>query len=144
MAMGSGTARRLVFHGALLFLLGLLTGFVVPAVTSPRMGLSAHLEGVMNGTFLLALGAVWRHVELAPRAETAALVLLLYGTYGNWASVSLAALTGASRMMPIAGAGHSGPAWAEAVVAFGIVTVALAMVAALGLVLRGLLRRPAS
>jgi hydroxylaminobenzene mutase len=42
----------------LLFLLGLLTGFAVQRFTNPRMGLAAHLEGVMNGTFLLALGVL--------------------------------------------------------------------------------------
>ena len=69
--MNSRSAQRFVFHGALLFLLGLLTGFVVPGAANPRMGLSAHLEGVMNGTFLLALGAVWSHVSLPARFETA-------------------------------------------------------------------------
>jgi hydroxylaminobenzene mutase len=34
-----------------LFLLGLLTGFVEHRFTNMRMGLAAHLEGVMNGTF---------------------------------------------------------------------------------------------
>ena len=41
----------------LLFLLGLITGLVVQQLENPRMGLAAHLEGLMNGTFLLALGA---------------------------------------------------------------------------------------
>ena len=135
------TAQRLVFHGALLFLLGLLTGFVSPLAANPRMGLSAHLEGLMNGTFLIALGAVWSYVRLGPRAERTAFWLLLYGTYVNWASVGLAAVTGASRLMPIAGKGHSGPAWAEALVGFGLVSLSLAMVAALALVLWGLVQR---
>ena len=34
------TARRLLRAGILLFLLGLFTGFVVPIVNNPRMGLS--------------------------------------------------------------------------------------------------------
>jgi hydroxylaminobenzene mutase len=133
-------ARRLVVHGALLFLLGLLTGFVSPELRNPRMGLSAHLEGVMNGTFLLALGAVWARVHLPPRAATTAVLLILYGAWVNWASVLLGAATGASRLMPIAGAGHTGPAWAEAAVAFGLVTISIAMVAGVGLVVWGLLR----
>ena len=89
------TARRLVLHGAILFLLGLLTGLVSGALRSPRLGLSAHLEGLMNGTFLLALGAVWSHVRLPMRAGAAAFWLLLYGTYGNWVSVLLGAYWGA-------------------------------------------------
>ena len=43
--------RRLIWHGTFLFLLGLLTGFVEQQFNNPRMGLAAHLEGVMNGTF---------------------------------------------------------------------------------------------
>jgi hypothetical protein len=50
------TAHRLLQFGVLLFLLGLLSGFVTPALANPRMGLSSHLEGVMNGTFLVILG----------------------------------------------------------------------------------------
>lgn len=50
------TGRRLLQAGILLFLLGLLTGFLVPFTANPRMGLSSHLEGVMNGMFLVGLG----------------------------------------------------------------------------------------
>jgi hydroxylaminobenzene mutase len=140
-APDSSHGRRLVLHGAVLFLLGLATGFVSPALENPRMGLSAHLEGLMNGTFLIALGAVWPHVRLAPRAAGAAFALLLYGTYVNWLSVLLGAVWGASRLMPIAGAGHAAEPWQEAVVGFGLVTISLAMVAGVGLVLAGLARR---
>ena len=45
--------RRLIWHGMFLFLLGLLTGFAEQKFINPRMGLAAHLEGVMNGTFLV-------------------------------------------------------------------------------------------
>ena len=41
--------RRLMWHGMLLFLLGLITGLLEQRFTNVRMGLSAHLEGVMNG-----------------------------------------------------------------------------------------------
>jgi (hydroxyamino)benzene mutase len=53
------TNRRVMWHGMFLFLLGLLTGFAEPRFANMRMGLAAHLEGVMNGTFLIALGAIW-------------------------------------------------------------------------------------
>lgn len=39
-----------MWHGMCLFLLGLLTGFVESRFTNMRMGIAAHLEGVMNGT----------------------------------------------------------------------------------------------
>ena len=56
--------RRLMWHGMLLFLLGLITGLLEQRFTNVRMGLSAHLEGVMNGILLLALGAAWNEVRL--------------------------------------------------------------------------------
>jgi hypothetical protein len=66
------TNRRVMWHGMFLFLLGLLTGFAEPRFANMRMGLAAHLEGVMNGTFLIALGAIWNHIRLSPRAKTIA------------------------------------------------------------------------
>jgi (hydroxyamino)benzene mutase len=81
-----GTAdRRLMWHGMFLFLIGLVTGLNERRFTNMRMALSAHLEGVMNGTFLIALGAIWGHIELPPRVEKAARWSALYGTYGNLA-----------------------------------------------------------
>ena len=64
--------RSLIWHGMFLFLLGLLTGFVETKFANPRMGLAAHLEGVMNGTFLIALGAVWMEVRLPLGLKAAA------------------------------------------------------------------------
>ena len=61
--------RRLMWHGMFLFLLGLLTGLVEAHFTNPRMGLAAHLEGVMNGIFLVALGAIWTEVATRRGSE---------------------------------------------------------------------------
>src|SRR5439155_27168869 len=103
--------RRLFWHGILLFLLGLVVGAFVQRMTNPRMGLSAHLGGVMTGTFLAVLGALWGELRLSTRAESAAYWLALFGTYGGSASLFLAAILGTSSMTPIAGAGHTAPAW---------------------------------
>jgi hydroxylaminobenzene mutase len=65
-----------------------------------RMALSAHLEGVMNGTFLIALGAIWGHVEPSPRVEKAARWSALYGTYGNWLFTTLGAAMGTAAANP--------------------------------------------
>jgi hydroxylaminobenzene mutase len=134
-------SRTLVGLGALLFLLGLLTGVLVPAVRSPRIGLSAHLEGVMNGTFLMVVGAIWHHVHLSQRMSRLCSGLLLYGTFVNWLSVLLGAAFGAGRMMPIAGGGITAQPWQEFVVGFGLVSLSVAMVVGCGLLTWGLLRR---
>jgi hydroxylaminobenzene mutase len=75
-----GTNRRLMFHGMCLFVLGLLTGFAEQHFANVRMGLAAHLEGLMNGTFLIALGAIWPQVRLSPLTTTIAFWTVLYGT----------------------------------------------------------------
>jgi (hydroxyamino)benzene mutase len=127
-----------------LFLLGLLTGLVEQQFSNPRMGLAAHLEGVMNGIFLVALGAVWMEVRLSPRLKAGAYWSTLYGTYVNWAITTLAAGFGAASLSPITGAGHSALPWQETVVTFGFITVGIAMIAASVLILWGLRRAAVS
>lgn len=136
------TKRSLMFHGTLLFLLGLLTGLVEQRFANPRMGLAAHLEGLMNGTFLLAVGAVWDNATMTARSSRIAHVGFLYGGYANWAVTTFAAVVGTTAMTPLSGAGHVGLPWQEAVVAFGFATVGIAMIAA-SLVLLSGFRRPA-
>lgn len=136
--------RSLLWHGMFLFLLGLLTGLVEQQFSNPRMGLAAHLEGVMNGIFLVALGAVWMEVRLPPRLKAGAYLGTLYGTYVNWAITTLAAAFGAASLSPITGAGHSALPWQETVVTFGFMTVGIAMIASSVLVLWGLRRAAVS
>jgi hydroxylaminobenzene mutase len=133
--------RRLMWHGMCLFLLGLLTGFVEPNFTNMRMGLAAHLEGVMNGIFLVALGAAWNQVRLPSMAKTIAYWTALYGTYANWLGTTLAAVFGTSVLSPITGAPHAAQPWQESLVGIGLLTVGVAIVACAVLVLWGLRRK---
>jgi hydroxylaminobenzene mutase len=125
-----------------LFLLGLLTGFVEQKFINPRMGLAAHLEGVMNGIFLMALGAAWTEVRLTLRLRVAAYWGALYATYANWAATTMAAIFGTGALSPITAAGHSARPWQEGVVTFGFMSVGVVLVASSILILVGL-RRPA-
>jgi hydroxylaminobenzene mutase len=129
--------RTLLWHGALLFLFGLLTGLATQQMTNPRMGVAAHLEGLMNGTFLIAVGAAWSEVRLAPRQAAMAYWLALYGAYANWLITTLAAIFGTAAMTPIASAGHKAGAWQEKLVAVGFASVAVTMILALVLLLIG-------
>jgi (hydroxyamino)benzene mutase len=121
--------RRLMWHGMFLFFLGLITGFVEQHFASVRMGLAAHLEGVMNGIFLLALGAIWMDVRLPRAAKTAAFWTALYGTYMNWAVTTLAAVFGTAVLSPITAGGHSGQPWQENLVLAGFLSVGAVIVA---------------
>ncbi|MGD9902985.1 MAG: hydrogenase [Vicinamibacterales bacterium] len=127
--------------GVGLFLAGLLVGFAVPAFANPRMGLASHLEGVMNGLFLVALGLLWPRLVLPPRLLAATFWLAIYGTVANLLATLLAAAWGAGRMMPIAAQGLLGTPWQERLIAGLLVSLSIAMVVVCLLVLAGL-RRP--
>jgi (hydroxyamino)benzene mutase len=135
--------RRLIWHGMFLFLLGLLTGFAEQKFINPRMGLSAHLEGLMNGIFLVALGAVWAEVKLSARVKSATFWIALYGSYINWLATTLGAAFGTAALSPIIAAGHSASAWREALVTGLFISVGLTTVAASLIVLWGLRARAA-
>jgi hydroxylaminobenzene mutase len=135
-------AHRLLQLGVLLFLLGLLVGLAVPALANPRMGLASHMEGVMNGLFLVALGLLWPRLLLSDRLQAAAFWLAVYGTFANLAATFLAALWNAGEMMPIAGQGHVGGTGQEAVISALLVSLALADIAVCVLVLSGLRAAP--
>jgi hydroxylaminobenzene mutase len=130
--------RRLLFHGMVLFLIGLFTGLAEQHFANVRMALAAHLEGVMNGIFLLAVGAIWTEVRLPVRATVVAYWALLGGTYGNWAVTTTAAFLGTAALSPVTAAGHSAPQWQEALVTAGFMMIGLAIIAASLLLLWGL------
>ncbi len=131
--------RKLIQYGVLLFLLGLITGFVIPAMQNPRMGLSSHLEGTLNGMFLILLGSIWTQLQLSKRARTWGYGLALYGTYTNWLTTFLAGVWGAgAEMMPLAGGDFHGAGWQEILIKFGLISLAVAMVSVCGLLLWGL------
>lgn len=132
-------ADRLLFFGMLLFLFGLLVGLAIPALANPRMGLASHLEGVMNGIFLIVLGLVWNRLALSEKWLKVTYGLILYGTFANFFAVLLAAITGAGSMMPLAG-GVEGATWQEVIISSLLITLALAMIVVCTLVLKGLYR----
>jgi (hydroxyamino)benzene mutase len=117
------TRHRLIWHGVFLFLLGLITGFVEPQFKNVRMALAAHLEGVMNGIFVIALGAVWGELKFSARQNVAAYWTALYGTYGNWVVTTLAAVLGTAALSPITSAGLHGLPWQETLITVAFMTV---------------------
>ena len=129
----------MIWHGVFLFLLGLLTGFVIPALTSPRLGLSAHMEALLNGMVLIVVGGVvWKELKLPDRPAMAVFWLLLFAAYANWVFCFLAAVFGAGEILAIAGAGYSAKAWQEQLVGVGLGLGALSILFASILVLYGL------
>jgi hydroxylaminobenzene mutase len=133
--------RRMMWHGMFLFLIGLVTGLLERRFKNMRMGVSAHLEGVMNGTFLIALGAIWGYVELPRRAEQAARGSALYGTYGNWFFTTLGAALGTAAANPITSEGHTGKPWQEKMMGAGFLSIAMSIIVSAVLTLWGLGRK---
>lgn len=62
--------RRLALSGLLMFLFGLVFGFVVHRLPNPHQALAAHLNAVQSGTFLIALGLLWPKLAVWTRAAT--------------------------------------------------------------------------
>lgn len=137
--MTENREMRLVWHGVFLFLLGLLTGFAIPGLTNPRLGLSAHMEALLNGMVLLLLGGVvWKYMKLSQRMEAIVYWFFMYAAYGSWFFCLLAAIFGANKTLPIASAGHSVAPWQEVPVQAGLTLVALCVTIASVIVLYGL------
>ena len=136
--------KRLTWWGTLLFLLGLLTGLmlaIMPSVAdNPRGVLSGHVEGILNGMFLIIVGLMADRVRLSTRASAACVALLLYSTFVNWITTTTAGILGASQATPIAGAGHHAAPVVEQAVMVVSVTVGIAMILAVGMLLWGLRR----
>lgn len=106
--------------------MALLTGLGMPLYTNPRLGLAAHIVGMTGGLVLIALGALAGSFALGTRSAAVMMWAWVYAAYANWFGSLLGAITGASRLTPIAGAGTAGDALAEAVVAFLLQSLALA------------------
>lgn len=139
-------SNLLILLGLLLFLIGLITGLFVQQLPNPRMALAAHLEGLMNGIFLILMGLIWSRLQLAFTWLRISFWLLIYGSFANLIAVLLAAATGFGKMMPIAG-GREGNGIAEVLISFLLVSLSIGMLAACIIVISGFyksMKRPAS
>ena len=126
--MDSQISRKLKMLGMFLFLLGLITGFITASLKNPRMGLAAHLEGVMNGAFLITAGLIWNDLKLSKNLKSAAYWTLLYGTFVNWLITLFAAYSGSYGMSPVTGHGFMGTPLQENIVNAVFISVGLTMV----------------
>jgi hydroxylaminobenzene mutase len=131
-------SRRLLQAGVALFLLGLVTGAALPILENPRMGLASHLEGILNGMFLVCLGLLWSRLALSGGQQTLLLGTAIFGTFANWLATLLAAWWGAGSMMSIAAAGYQGSAWQEMFISSLLIVLSLAMMLVCAMLLYGL------
>lgn len=142
--MDSSTrSQRLVRFGIGLFLAAVVLGLFIQKFTVPRIALSAHLIGILQGLFLVVLGLLWSRIRLTPRSSGLAFWLLVYQALAAFLSNVLAAAWGAgSSIIPIAAGAARGSRVEEAVVNLGLRSAGAALILGLILVLWGLRRAP--
>lgn len=134
----------LVRAGFVLFTLALLTGFAIPAFLNPKMGLAAHVTGVLNALVLMALGLAWGLAAFTPLQAKLTRGAFLYAAYANWISSCLAAAWGTNRLTPLSAVGFGAEAWKETVVQALQVSLSLAILAGAVSVIYALRPKPAA
>lgn len=135
-------SNSLIQLGVLLFTLALLTGLAIPFLARPRLGLSSHLGGVINGTFLILMGVIWNKISLSATLQKTTFWLLIYCTFANWLASLLAGMWNAGKeFLPLAG-DSTGTASQEMIVKFLLVSLSLGFLAACVLILLGLRKGP--
>ena len=136
----SPASRSLAVVGAALFLAGLLQGLALDRFANPRMALSAHLDAVQSGMAVMIAAAFWSSVRLKPALERLAWWTLSVGMVGLWIGITLAAMTGASEALPMAGDGFAAELPTDAVVSAVVIGSSLALLVGWALFLWGLVR----
>lgn len=131
--------HRLLQVGIILFLCAALLGLALPYFKIPRLALSAHLIGILQGIFLLVLGLLWSRLRLGPTQSLIAFWLLIYQSIAAPVSSLLAGIWAAgSSIIPIAAGGAHGSAVQETVVNVGLRSAGTALIIGLLLVAWGL------
>ena len=103
MVAQSDTQRRLVLHGAIILLVGLLCGYLAvleEVSSSGRTWIAAHSALLMTGVWLIATAAVLPLLELPQRERTALRLSLTGGAYSFMAAVLIQAATGVRAISP--------------------------------------------
>ena len=90
-------ARQILFHGGLMTLLSLLSGFTVFFALAPRIALSSHTIGLIQGGILIAIAGAWHLLDAPPKTLKIIKYTLLIGFYANWLSLQLSALWSAGK-----------------------------------------------
>jgi hydroxylaminobenzene mutase len=131
--------RRLLQLGVALILLISFEGFAIPYLAAPRLGLSAHSLGALEGVLLLAFGLVWPRLDLGPRAAGIAFGSLIYSALAIVAAYLLAGIWGAGgSTIRLAAGGVHGSRLQETVIRIVAYSSAPTGIAAFALVLWGL------
>ena len=117
--------------GLLLFAVGLVLGFAIPAFRNSRMALSAHLTAVQTGTALIAIALFWQYCGIPEAWDALIAITLGVSSYLLVAGIALAGASGASSALPIAGKEFRASALLERLVGVLVGASSVAMFAAM-------------
>lgn len=115
---------RIARHGAIVLLLGMLTGFFIGRFHSHNLGNAAHLTGLVGGYGLITIGLLWPRLDLGPAWSTAGAWVTIVSMYLNWAGLVLQDAFGGARN-PLA---HSGPVVLVFAIVLSLMSVAITLV----------------
>jgi hydroxylaminobenzene mutase len=122
-----------------LFLAALIVGLVIPLFAVPRLGLSTHLLGLMQGLLLVVLGLVWPGLHMTHGTGRVGVLLASYGCLSAWSANLMSAIWGAGNsMLPMAAGPARGSSLQEAMIMIALRSAAMALIAATLIVLWGL------
>jgi (hydroxyamino)benzene mutase len=131
--------QRLIQVGISLFFVSVLTGLMIHKMALPRLALSAHLLGIMQGIFLAVVGLLWPRLKLGKRASSITFLLFVYGCLSAWLANLLGAIWAAGgSMVPFAAGQARGSAVQEHIIGIGLRSAAVSLIVALLLLLWGL------
>ncbi|MBZ9700138.1 MULTISPECIES: hypothetical protein [unclassified Mesorhizobium] len=106
--------HRLLQLGIALLLFSSVEGFAIPSLAAPRLGLSVHTLGALQGVLLLVLGLVWSRLNLGVAMSRIAFWFLIYSALAVLAAYVMASLWGAgNETMPLAAGAAHGSAFQE-------------------------------
>ncbi len=117
--------------GLLLFAIGLFVGFAIPRLRNARMALSAHLTAVQTGPALIAIALFWSNCSVPGSWDWPLASVLAVSSYTLVAGIGIAAASGASKALPLAGEGFHGSAFQEKLVSVVVITSSVAMTGAI-------------
>lgn len=130
-----GAGTMFIWHGALMTLLGLLSGFTTLFAKAPTAALSAHTIGVVQGALLFGIAGAWGQLRGSRRMLRFIRYALLIGLYANWIGAQLAGFWSAKAMMIVTGSSmpEGAAGWMEVVVGVLLNLSALVIAACVGL-----------
>lgn len=139
--------RRVLLHGMLLVMVGLVWGLAVPATAHPRLALGAHIQLVTNGMLLMVLATAL--LALPNRVGPKSVLVMQVASFLTWAmALSEVANSwwGTKQMLPLAASqagAAGGESWQELIVTLAHLGAGFGLIAAWALLVLGFLRGPA-